>query len=282
MTEMSSLFISKSGFNQPIGAWDTGAVTNMDQMFWNATAFNQPIGAWNTAAVTNMYAMFGSATAFNQPIGAWNTGAVTNMMSMFSSTTAFNQSIGTWNTSAVTNMDSMFSYATAFNQNINGWNITNVSPKPPNYFISATSALTPENNPFGWSFTYYSGVFTGTSAPTQQLLSDDPNVNTGWGSNLGTNPYIQADFGSVKTTTSITVGPRPSWGWSYLNGADVQYSSDGSDWQTVTSNINPTNNQGLSIITYTTSISARYVRIIRLNSGSSGLLGVGTFYFTFA
>jgi len=181
-------------------------------------------------------------------------------------------------------MNYMFFNATAFNQNISGWNVANVTPKPPTNFISTTgSALTAQNSPVWVTYTFtYSGTYSGSDVPTQQLLSDDPNVNTGWGSNLGTNPYIRADFGSVKTTTSITVGPRPSWGWSYLNGADVQYSSDGSDWQTVTSNINPTNNQGLSIITYTTSISARYVRIIRLNSGSSGLLGVGTFYFTFA
>jgi surface protein len=254
----------------------------MDHIFWNATAFNQPIGAWNTAAVTNMYAMFGNATAFNQPIGAWNTGAVTNMMSMFSSTTAFNQSIGTWNTSAVTTMDSMFSYATAFNQNINGWNITNVSPKPPNYFISATSALTPENNPFGWSFTYYSGVFTGTSAPTQQLLSDSNDSewnDSGWGSQTVTNPYIQADFRSAKTITSITIGPFSSWNWTYLNGAALQYSNDGTNWSNVISSIQA--NTSLPTATYSTSISARYVRIIYLHSYAYNL-GISTFKFTFA
>ena len=282
MTDMSSLFISKSGFNQPIGAWDTGAVTNMDHMFWNATAFNQPIGAWNTAAVTNMYATFGSATAFNQPIGSWNTAAVTNMMYMFSSTTAFNQSIGTWNTSAVTNMDSMFWNATAFNQNINGWNITNVSPKPPNYFISATSALTPENNPFGWSFTYYSGVYAGTSIPTQQLLSDSNDSewnNSGWGSQSVTNPYIQADFRSAKTITSITIGPFSSWNWTYLNGAALQYSNDGTNWSNVISSIQA--NTSLPTATYSTSISARYVRIIYLYTFDY-YLGISTFKFTFA
>jgi hypothetical protein len=99
------------------------------------------------------------------------------------------------------------------------------------------------------------------------------------------NPYIQADFGSAQTISSIIVGPINSggWDWNNLNGAALQVSSDGTNWQNVTSNINPTNNQQASTITYSaSSISARYVRIIRLNSGSSGLLGVGTFNFTFA
>jgi surface protein len=41
-------------------------------MFRNAYAFNQPIGAWNTGAVTNMDNMFNGATVFNQNISAWN------------------------------------------------------------------------------------------------------------------------------------------------------------------------------------------------------------------
>ena len=53
-------------------------------MFNGATAFNQPIGTWNTGAVTNMSQMFQNATAFNQPIGTWNTGAATSVSGMFS------------------------------------------------------------------------------------------------------------------------------------------------------------------------------------------------------
>ena len=284
MTDMSSLFLNKSVFNDPIASWDTSSVTNMGQMFYAlyGSVFNQPIGAWNTSAVTNMRYMFYNANAFNKPIGAWNTSAVTDMHSMFNNAGAFNQPIGTWNTAAVTSMNSMFYNATAFNQNINGWNITNVSPKPPNSFISATSALTPENNPFGWSFTYYSGVYAGTSIPTQQLLSDGSDLelnNSGWGSQAVTNPYIQADFRTAKTITSITIGPFSTWNWTYLNGATLQYSNDGANWSDIISSIQA--NTSLPTTTYSTNIYARYVRIIYLYAFDY-YLGISTFKFTFA
>ena len=51
----------------------------MKGMFWQAKAFNQPVGSWNTSAVTTMESMFAYTTAFNQPVGSWNTSAVTTM-----------------------------------------------------------------------------------------------------------------------------------------------------------------------------------------------------------
>ena len=45
-------------FNQPIGDWDVGNVTNMEQMFTNAYAFNQLIGDWDVSNVTTMGSMF--------------------------------------------------------------------------------------------------------------------------------------------------------------------------------------------------------------------------------
>jgi surface protein len=43
-------------------------------MFDEANTFNQDIGRWNVGKVTDMYLMFGGADAFNQDIGRWNVG----------------------------------------------------------------------------------------------------------------------------------------------------------------------------------------------------------------
>jgi surface protein len=124
---MGGMFQQATAFNQPIGSWNTGAVTNMAGMFGIATSFNQSIGSWNTGAVTGMNSMFAEASSFNQNIGGWNTAAVTNMRNMFQSATSFNQNIGGWNTAAVTNMYQMFAYAPNFNQNIGTWNTAAVT-----------------------------------------------------------------------------------------------------------------------------------------------------------
>jgi surface protein len=41
-------------------------------MFSVTTAFNQDIGGWDVGNVTDMSAMFGVATSFNQDIGSLN------------------------------------------------------------------------------------------------------------------------------------------------------------------------------------------------------------------
>ena len=136
------VFCAAHAFNQPIGSWNTGKVTDMRHMFYYAYAFNQPIGSWNTSAVTDMSVMFHNAYAFNQPIGSWNTNAVTTMSGMFQNAYAFNQPLNTWNPIAVTSMDSMFNYALAFNQPISGntWN-TPVLVSASNMFACANAWL---------------------------------------------------------------------------------------------------------------------------------------------
>jgi surface protein len=106
VTNMSRLF-TETPFNEPIGSWNTSAVTDMQGMFYKAEKFNQPIGSWDTSAVTDMQYMFSEAYDFNQPIGSWDTSAVTNMQNMFENAKNFNQTLGSWDTSALTDMKCM-------------------------------------------------------------------------------------------------------------------------------------------------------------------------------
>jgi surface protein len=62
---MSSIFKFAKAFNQPIGNWNVGNVTNMSSMFANTDAFNQPIENWDLSKVTNMHGMFIHAKAFS-------------------------------------------------------------------------------------------------------------------------------------------------------------------------------------------------------------------------
>ena len=141
-TDMSYMFRSATAFNQPIGDWDVGNVTNMYEMFRNddytntPMAFNQDIGNWDVGNVTNMGRMFfawGSleSQAFNNggspSISGWDTSNVTNMQEMFQNCTGFNQPIGNWDTSKVTNMYQMFKGANSFNQDLGGWDMTGVT-----------------------------------------------------------------------------------------------------------------------------------------------------------
>ncbi len=148
VTNMAGMFFSNTAFNQSIGTWNTSAVTNMSQLFFGASSFNQQIGTWNTSAVTTMQQMFQGATSFNQDISSWNTSSVTTMQVMFSGATSFNQSIGTWNISSVTSIAFMFNGATAFNQNISTWNVSSVTT-----FDSVFSGASSFNQNLGsWSF----------------------------------------------------------------------------------------------------------------------------------
>ena len=90
------MFFTAYAFNQDIGGWEVGNVTDMSSMFENtsirnAPAFNQDIGDWNVSKVTNMQYMFNNngnnVAAFNQNIGDWDVSKVTDMIFMFSGVT---------------------------------------------------------------------------------------------------------------------------------------------------------------------------------------------------
>jgi surface protein len=124
--DMSGLFRGSS-FNQPIGGWDVGNVTNLSHTFSTTREFNQPIGAWNVSNVTDMSYTFDGATSFDQPIGSWDVSKVANMTMMFRGAVSFNQSLGDWNVSNVTDMSFMFCEAFVFNQQIGRWDVGNVT-----------------------------------------------------------------------------------------------------------------------------------------------------------
>jgi hypothetical protein len=135
------------------------------------------------------------------------------------------------------------------------------------------------SKPTTWIFSYNLGIYHGTSAPTQSGLRDGAanSVTSIWGSNIGYNNFLTADFGSVKTVSSITIGPidaASGWGWTYLNGAILQYSTDNINWTNLTT-INAATT--LKTTSYTININARYIRVIMT---SYHWLGVGEFYFS--
>ncbi|WP_423910524.1 BspA family leucine-rich repeat surface protein [Candidatus Spongiihabitans sp.] len=126
VTDMAGMFSRAAAFNGDIGGWDVSNVTNMRFMFYDASAFNQDISGWNVGNVTNISYMFSRAAAFNGNIGGWDVSNAKDMSYMFDGA-AFNQDIGGWNVGNVTNMDRMFNDAAAFNQGIGGWDVGNVT-----------------------------------------------------------------------------------------------------------------------------------------------------------
>ena len=63
------MFKEAEFFNQPIGSWSVGTVTDMRNMFRKAEAFNQPMGTWEVGSVRSMELMFWGAASFNQALG---------------------------------------------------------------------------------------------------------------------------------------------------------------------------------------------------------------------
>ena len=67
MTDMSSMFLNATSFNQPLSLWDTSQVTDMSSMFESAVSFAQPVYFWTGSAATSSSgstSIFASASSF--------------------------------------------------------------------------------------------------------------------------------------------------------------------------------------------------------------------------
>jgi surface protein len=151
VTDMSGMFRGAEAFNRSIGEWDTGGVTDMSGMFEGTAAFNQDIGGWDTGGVTDMSFLFRGVDAFNQNIGTWNTGAVENMAAMFLRARSFNQDIGEWDTGNVRNMSAMFGMAQTFDQNLGTWDVSSVAQMGTMLDESGFSDASYDGTLTGWS-----------------------------------------------------------------------------------------------------------------------------------
>ena len=146
-------------FNQDIGDWDVGNVTDFGGMFKRNSQFNQDISDWNMLSAKGLSGMFDRATSFNNggvSLNCWDTSNITNFINTFWGASSFNQDIGNWDTSNAGTgsggeaghlaMSSMFTAATSFNQDISNWCVSNIFTEP-DFFSSNNSPLTESNKP---------------------------------------------------------------------------------------------------------------------------------------
>lgn len=127
LTDSSWMFSGNGVFNQDLSNWDMADVTTLDGMFFSATAFNGSVNGWDTSQVTSLSSVFENATAFNKPLDQWNTSSVEVLRAAFYGATAFNQPLSTWNTSSVWHFGIAFSTAASFNQSLASWDMTSAT-----------------------------------------------------------------------------------------------------------------------------------------------------------
>ena len=86
---------SDSGYGE-IPDWDVSEVTDMSSAFADRFGFNADVSGWDVSNVITMRAMFSQAIPFNQPLNNWDVSSVTDMDNMFTSAREFDQNITIW------------------------------------------------------------------------------------------------------------------------------------------------------------------------------------------
>lgn len=127
-----------------------------------------------------------------------------------------------------------------------------------------------------WSVsTVYSTDYDGIQSDKVWLIDKPPSAGATadqcWASaGTGVDQYVQVDFGSNKTLTSVWLAPITSgspggWNTSYTINHDIKYSTDGSTWTDFAAEANCATVQGVDCEETGDSgaVTARYVRLMR-------------------
>ena len=195
---MGQAFYNNNKFNQNIGNWNTGQVSDMQFMFAMPSTIigefknggSNSIGNWDVSNVNNINSMFYGQGAFNVNLGNWNVSKITNFDYAFAGTSAtrtssFNNgesdSIKNWNVSSASRMYATFYGASQFNQPIGSWDVSNVTTMAAmlgHYYGGATGSFNqPLNNWNTSKVTDMSYLFAGQSNFNQNIGSwDTSNV----------------------------------------------------------------------------------------------------------
>jgi len=169
----------------------------MQRMFMQATLFNQDVGSWQTGQVTDFLHLFDSAEAFDQNVGNWDTSKVTNMANCFRGAKSFNQDVSGWDMSSVTKHDKMFDGASSFNQNLCAWK-DDFSYSEVGHLFTDTACIFEENpDPI------LKGPFCADSCGNMMLPGTSPPTPVGGGG--PSNPVVPTD--PVPAPTPAPVRP---------------------------------------------------------------------------
>lgn len=111
-----------------------------------------------------------------------------------------------------------------------------------------------------------SSQYHGTANTVESL--HDTNLTIGCGTNNAPNEYILCTFPSQCTVTGVKVGPLIGWSASHINNVVLEYSTDGSNFETVMrlSGIN----QEIVTFPFAKDVNATYWRLSK-----RGYIGVG-------